>query len=140
MNDTLIEQNLQQYAEEMAPGKPHGAEQGPMNQLGLYRAIQTVLRQEGPAFIQAMDYVLKVFHEHRDGAFNERYVFRYMENVKLGKIERKVFERLISLFVTTANPATRAQTIRQVDLAAVVKGIPDGNVQQRLYEYYGVAA
>lgn len=138
VNQTILQQNLDQYIEAMAPGKPHADEQGPMFQVLLYRTIQNVLAREGKDFTEGMDYLLQRIQENRDGVFNEKYVFRYMENIKLGQIERKTFERLLNLFITTADPATRTVTVKHVDIPTTVKNIPDGRVQQRLYEYYGV--
>ena len=67
----------------------------------LFRCIEGILRQEGAEFFQQLNYLLAVFKENRDGAFSERYLFRFWDNLALSQRDRTLFERLLNLFVIT---------------------------------------
>lgn len=132
----LLAQNLSQYAEHMMPGVPHPQGEGPQAQALLWRTIQSVLRQEGGEFTSAFTILLSFVHEHRKTMFNEYYVFRYFDQLSFSSEERKTFERFLNMLITVADPATRHLGLRQVDLNETLKGFADGNVQQRVAEYF----
>ncbi|MBE0438194.1 MAG: hypothetical protein IBX57_00310 [Gammaproteobacteria bacterium] len=135
-----IEENLMKeietYIEEMKPGKSHFGEEGPMRQVKLYRTIQAILRLEGTSFNKMMNYLLSKIKDHRKGVFGEKYIFRYMSQVKLADDQRKNFERFMSLLLTTCDSATRAQALKQVDLELVMKGFKNSEMQQRVEAFY----
>lgn len=138
LNRVIIEQALADYAEAMQPGKPVNATEGAAAQVQLFRAMQNVLRQEGSEFTACFSTLLSFVNAHRKGVFNERYAFRFLDQVKLSAPERKNFERFLNLLLTTADPATRHITTRQVDLTATMAGFTDTNVQQRVIDFYAV--
>lgn len=134
----LIEEGLKDYVATMRPGVPHSGEEGPNAQSALYRVITNVFRQTGSDFSAAMNMLLGTVRENRKGAFNERYVFRYMDRVKLNSQERRNFERTINLLIATCEPATRQDGLKQIDLDATVSGFGDPNLIQKLSEYFSV--
>ncbi len=134
----LVEEGLKEYVNKMRPGVPHNGEEGPNAQAALYRVITNAFRQTGSDFSAAMGLLLSTVREHRKGAFNERYVFRYMDRVKLNAQERRNFERVINLLMATCEPATRQQGLKQVDLESTVSGFGDPNLIQKLTEYFSV--
>jgi len=132
----MIENNLNEYIEKMKPGRAHTGNEGPTTQLKLYRTIQTVLRQQGSEFTRSFNELLKTVHEHRDGVFHERYLFRYFDAIALTGSERRNFERMLNLLLTTCNPATRSKTVKQVDLDATMEGFKNSEMHQRVIGFY----
>jgi hypothetical protein len=132
----LIEENLLEYLEKMAPGRSHNGNAGELLQLKFYRTIQTILRLEGSEFTKTFSKLLLLINEHRQGVFHERYVFRYFDGINLTNPERRNFERIVNLIITTCNPKTRKQTMRQVDIDATMQGFKNGAMHQRVMEFY----
>lgn len=132
----IVEENLEDYVARMKPGKAHTGNEGPVAQVKLYRTIQTVLRMEGSAFIQAYGYLLKVVNDHRKDVFDERYLFRYFDGLTLTSPERRNFERILNLLVTTCEPKLRSKAIKQVDLDATMEGFRNPEMHQRVVEFY----
>tara|TARA_B100000929_G_scaffold275393_1_gene249276 strand:+ start:5388 stop:6119 length:732 start_codon:yes stop_codon:yes gene_type:complete len=132
----IVEENLEDYVARMKPGKAHTGNEGPVAQVKLYRTIQTVLRMEGSAFIQAYGYLLKVVNDHRKDVFDERYLFRYFDALALTSPERRNFERILNLLVTTCEPKLRSKSIKQVDLDATMEGFRNPEMHQRVVEFY----
>lgn len=133
---SIFDDQLQRYLKGMRPGSPIGARDGAKLQQVLYRTIQLTLNQEGSDFAGFYGDLLKTVKEHRDGAFHERYAFRFMDHVQLTPVERRNFERLLHLMITTCDPTTRKQALKQVDMTAAISGLSQ-DVQQKLQEYYG---
>lgn len=133
---STLELGLSDYIETMTPGRSHSGNVGPITQIKLYRLLQMVLRQEGSVFSKLYGKVLSEVAANRKGVFNERYLFRYFDNLNLPINDRKNFERLLNLIITTCEPATRSNTIKQVDLDMTLAGFKDGNIQQRVNAFY----
>lgn len=132
----IVEENLEEYITRMKPGKAHTGNEGPVAQVKLYRTIQTVLRMEGSAFIKAYGYLLKVVNDHRKDVFDDRYLFRYFDALTLTNPERRNFERILNLLVTTCEPKLRSKAIKQVDLDATMEGFRNPEMHQRVVEFY----
>lgn len=137
---TVIEQNLQNYIEAMTPGRSHRGDEGPQHQIRLYRTIMMVLRQKGADFNEAYGLLLKTVLEHREDVFHEMYIFRYMDTRRmqsgLTSNERRNFERVLNMVMTTCNPKTRARTIQQVDINATMMGFNDPEMHERVTAFY----
>lgn len=134
----LLEEGIAEYAAAMAPRKPVNDKDGRMYQVKLWRIIQGVLRSPAKEFTKNYSRLLSLVNEHRDGVFSDRYIYRWMPELTLPGNDKKNFERILNLLVATADPATRAQGLKQVDLKLIVNGLKDGEHQQRLLEYYKV--
>ena len=131
----FMQQELGEYVKVMRPGYPVPAEQGIQNQMRLFRCIEGILRQEGAEFFQQLNYLLAVFKENRDGAFSERYLFRFWDNLALSQRDRTLFERLLNLFVITADHTSRADAVKHVDLNKTVQLITSGPAQERVFQF-----
>lgn len=136
----VIQQNLEEYAHSMRPGRAHRGAEGPLNQVKLYRTVQMVLRQKGANFHRAFGYLLDFVNEHRRDVFNEMYVFRYFDSrqmkTSLPAGERRKFERILNLLITTCNPRTRSKTLEQVDIDATMETFKDPDMHQRVLGFY----
>lgn len=133
----IIEQELNTYAEKMAPNVPHSDEEGARLQVLLYRAFQKVLRTEGTDFTGEMDKLLEFVHQHRKTLFSEYNAFRHMDAVALSPNDRLSFTRLLNAFITLADPATRQITVKQVDLNKTMELFGDQRAHQRVMQYFG---
>lgn len=127
---------MKEYVDRMRPGVAHGESEGAMLQVKLYRTIQSVLRQKGAAFNKLYGELLSVVNANRNGCFNERYLFRYFTTVNLPAPERKNFERILNLIITTCDPATRTVASKQVDIDATMEGFKDSEMHQRVIAFY----
>lgn len=134
--ETMVRENLEKYVEFMKPGRAHRGKEGMNHQVMLFRTIQVVLRQRGADFHKLYAYLLSVVNEHRKDVFDERYVFRYMDMVTLTNVERRSFERILNLIINTANPSTRQQAVKQIDLDATMELFKDPEAQQQIQGFY----
>jgi hypothetical protein len=132
----MLEENLNEYLEKMTPGRAHHGNEGELLQLKLYRTIQTILRLEGSEFTTAFGWLLSVVNSNRQGVFNERYIYRYFDAINLTNPERRNFERVINMLITTCNPATRTLSLKQVDIDATMQGFKSPLMHQRVTAFY----
>jgi hypothetical protein len=135
---TIIASQLQDYATNMHPSKAMNAVDGKANQTALWRTIEMILKLEGPEFIKGFTMLLDWFSENRQGALNERYIYRYFADLTIPNNDRKNFNRILNLLVATADPATRRLGLEQADLTATLSGFRDGAIQQRVTEFYSL--
>lgn len=137
INLEALQRKLDLYLAEMTPGKPLEAERGMEMQLQLWKAIKDALKKEGSEFVAHYSTLLQTVHAHRrTGAFNERYVYRYFQNLRMPAAERRNFERMLNLMLTTADPSTRRLALRQINLPTTLSGFEDEGVRQRVTDYY----
>lgn len=134
--ELVLVDNLDEYVKKMAPGVSHVGNEGAAQQVKLFRTIQTVLRQEGAQFTRMFSELLAVVHRHRDTVFHERYLYRYFDAMALTSQERRNFERVLNLLITTANPATRGKATKQVDIDATMTGFKNPEMHQRVVGFY----
>lgn len=136
----IIEQNMREYVDAMRPGRALRENEGAMNQVKLYRTVQMVLRQKGSNFQRAYGFLLNFVHEHRKSVFNEMYVFRFFDSREMRSSlpsgERRRFERILNLLLTTCNPSTRAKSLEQVDIDATMESFKDPEMHQRVLGFY----
>lgn len=107
---------IKTYMSEMAPKKPLSQEAQCRHQVALFRALTLTINVLEEDFRPTWQAILKVFHEHRDGVFHERYVFRHFANMALSSEERTTFMALLNLIKLIADPKARKAALRQVDL------------------------
>jgi len=132
----MLEENMAEYIEKMAAGRSHHGNEGELLQLKLYRTIQTILRLEGSEFTTAFGWLLSVVNSNRSGVFNERYIFRYFDAINLTNPERRNFERVVNMLITTCNPAMRSKSLKQVDIDATMQGFKNPAMHQRVTAFY----
>lgn len=118
----LIINAIKEYVVKMKPGKVVSTKEGAQNQVGLYQAFLSAINNvEGNDFRPTIQSILALLHAHRDGAFRETHVFRFVEHVALSAEHRKGFQKITTLLKTLANPATRSELVRQINFDPIVK-------------------
>lgn len=130
--------SLESYMLAMAPGKPISGADGHLQQYTLWKVIYNLAhRCPQEEFKAAWSLLLAFFNEYKDGVFEERYIFRFSEEWNKTRPELVGFQRVINLLKVTANPSTRNQSLKQVDLN---RNLADGFTEegrQRIVAFYG---
>lgn len=135
----LINDTFDKYSKEMAITIPVNAETGVRNQLRLWRLLQKVMGTEGADFHKAWDLMLAKVNEGRNTYFSERYTFRFLDKlINVPKENRVLLERFLNLMILTCDPATRGQVLSRYDWKHLRRNLENGNVGEKLTEYYGI--
>lgn len=131
-------QALYDYTENMKPRKPVSPMDGARYQVQLYRTIVSIINNNvDPDFTLVFSAMLALFDEHADGVFNETYVFRFASDMALPANDRAAFHRLLNLIKVAAEPAGRAQRLKQVDFEASLRvGVTEAG-RQRVLGFFG---
>jgi hypothetical protein len=133
-----LEQRLKNYLAAMGPSKPIDGPQGALQQAQLWQTIKWVLTKERGEFTILYGKLLEIIAANRQGSFHERNAYRFFDQLKLSTPERRNFERMLNLMLTTCDPRTRALSMRQVDLRRVLEGFTDNAIHQRIVGFYEV--
>jgi hypothetical protein len=132
----ILVSRLEQYAENMAAGKPVPVEKGAQYQKQLMDIILLTLKLPDSDFYIAWEELLKVIHRFRNGAFHEGRVFRFLAAMPLEDKQRRYFKNLVSLMINTADPAGRRVALKTINLEAAAHGVPVAQVSERLTAFY----
>lgn len=128
--------NLEAYMEKMKPGMPVAGNEGAATQLGFWLMIKNLLTNASEGqFRNLWSIVLAFFNEYQGSVFHEAYIYRFSEHWTQSKKELDTFHRILNLIKVSADPKTREQTKKQVDLEKVVHSLP-GAASQRLLGFY----
>lgn len=136
INLTALAERLDAYIQAMKPGRPVDPRQGASLQQALWNAIKHVLARPPHEFNLMYSELLFVINQHRAGVFSERYVYRFLNEVKLSARELRNFERVMNLLMSTCNPATRHLAVQQIDMRSVMRDMNDESVVEKLLSYY----
>jgi hypothetical protein len=134
----LIVDRLTAFSTAMAPNAAINETDGKAQQLALWKVIEQVLKLEGPEFIKGFAMLLDFIAEHRTTHFSEKYAYRFFGPLALSAGDKRNFNRLLNLFIATADRATRRMGLEQVGLQASLAGIRDSGIQQRVTEFYQI--
>lgn len=132
---------LESYCDAMKPGRPvNGRTDGANHQKTLFRLIDQILNLPGPLFTVAWTNFLATIKQHRQGAFNEKYAFRFFEHTKLEAAAVLNYRNLIHLAIHTADPQSRLQMLKMIDIGMVCQNMtPNQRMADganKLYGYY----
>lgn len=136
---SAVEERLTTYIETMRPGRPISVQDGVAMQLLLWNVIRLILQQEESNFVTLMTLLLNTIHENKEsdrGVFSMRYVNRFMDEMRITAPERRNFNRLMNLFVTTSDPRSRMVALRQVGLQSSLAGLSSDAERMRLEAFY----
>ena len=133
---------IEEYMEDMMPGKPMTHEVGVKHQVKLFRALDILINKTNDEdFAKIYPAVLYLFHEHGDekqGVFSMMYVYRFPEYIPLSTVERETFYRWLNMLVVTANPQTRKETVGSLNLKHTLEvGVTEDAIT-RLQSFYGI--
>jgi hypothetical protein len=112
---------IRDYVVKMKPGKPVSVAIGKQLQVDFYKAQLVVLNTLGRDFEPTMHVLLALLHAHKDGAFRETHVFRFIEHVNLSSSDRIGFRKITTLLKTLANPTTRPELLRQISFEPLLR-------------------
>lgn len=131
-----LSSTLDTYVSEMATSKPHNSKEGADIQRVLYRAIEGVVyAKDNGDFVTGMNLLLDVIDKNSTGVFNERYAFRFWEELALPRTQRQEFEHLLRLFIDIGPKATRKNTVTPVRLENAMHYVQNHDIKERLTEY-----
>ena len=136
-NQKTVINELEQYIARMKPGMPVDGDKGAKAQYGLWHTLRKILEtMPQEEFKNLWMLVMLYFHQHREGVFHERYVFRFSEFWNWSEKDLTAFQRILNLLKLTANPATRNAALKQVNLErSLADGISE-EARQRLVTLY----
>lgn len=142
MKNTSIEAKLlinaiKEYIVTMKPGKIVSIKDGTRQQVSLYNTFLSAINNLEGDFRPTMQSILALLHAHKDGAFKETHVFRFVEHIPLSADHRKGFQKVTTLLKTLANPTTRQDMLRQINFDPVTKyGLTDRG-RTKLAAFFG---
>lgn len=128
--------NLEAYMAKMQPGMPVVGQEGASTQLSFWLTLKNLLTNASEGqFRNLWSIVLAYFHEYGHAVFHDSYIYRFSEHWTQSKKELDTFHRVLNLIKVSANPKTRDQTKKQVDLDKIVHSLPEV-ASQRLIGFY----
>lgn len=129
---------VEDYMAQMAPNKPMAEANGIRYQVSLFRVLTRMIDNLDVDFRAAWATVLDLAYKHKDGAFNERYVMRFVSNLTLTKEEVTAFLLLLDLIRMSAEPVTRANPLKQYDMSKLQKYRFTEKGRRNLNAFYGL--
>ena len=133
---------IEEYMDDMMPGKPMTQEVGVKHQVKLFRALDILINKTSDEdFVKIYPAVLYLFHEHGDekqGVFSMMYVYRFPEYIPLSTVERETFYRWLNMLVVTANPQTRKETVGSLNWKHTLEVGVTEDATTRLQSFYGI--
>jgi hypothetical protein len=131
--------NLERYIDNMQPGKPLEKAEIVSNQIALWKTLVTLIEKCEGNFRQSYSVVLGLFEKHKDGVFNERYIFRLMSDVPLPPDDLYAFQALINLIKVTAPVQGRQVALKQnIDMSRTLSKVFSEPARQKLLDFYGM--
>jgi len=122
-----------EYMVAMKPGVTMSDDTGARNQANLYRAIRAIIENSGDDFQLSFATLLKLFDEYKDGVFNERYIFRFIENLTLNMNDQQAYRRIVNLIKIAAPVQGRAEALKQLSFTKSLQfGFTDAGKQKVL--------
>jgi hypothetical protein len=111
----IVINTIKEYILAMKPGRPIAIKDGVRFQVSFYNALLAAINNLEGDFRPTLQSILALLHAHKDGAFRETHVFRFVEHVPLSAEHRKGFQKITTLLKTLANPQTRQGLLRQMN-------------------------
>lgn len=133
----VILNNIQDYLVRMHPTKMMNKDEGSRNQVFLYRQLTNAINNLDEDFDVVFGHLLRAFREHKDTAMHPTRCFRFLTEVSLGEADRHCFRNLLNLFTLLHDPATRKQSLAQIDFGrSLIAPITDAG-RTRVLNYFG---
>lgn len=131
-----IRNEMEGYLEKMGPSTPVNETIGKTAQLGLNNTIYKALGAKDGEHRIGLDIICWFINRNKHGAFSDRLRSRYVNVMKLSPQQCKVFQDLLMLLTVTADPATRRQALRGVNINGIVNNLSSHVYQRALLDYY----
>lgn len=121
------------YMVAMKPGITMPDDTGARNQANLYRAIRAIIENSENDFQISFATLLKLFDEYKEGVFNEKYIFRFIENLTLNMDDQQAYRRIVNLIKIAAPVQGRAEALKQLSFTKSLQyGFTDAGKQKVL--------
>jgi hypothetical protein len=131
--------SIEAYMTNMAPGKPVSNDDGAKFQYQLWKTIHNLAHNAPlPEFRSLWNLLLAYVHNHKQGVFADRYLFRFSEYWIQSIEELNGFQRILNLINLTCDPGTRVLGLRQVNLDATLSEAFTEDARQRILSFYRV--
>jgi hypothetical protein len=129
---------FEKYTSDMKPGAPMDEDKGVLNQFYFWNSIYAVLEKTPrEEFKQAWSVILGFFKEHEETVFSDRYVFRFLDMWKWDEDSLTCYQRIVNLIKQTADPATRADGVKQVDFGRTLEVLLTEEAKAKINLFYG---
>lgn len=139
LSEKALIQALENYIEQMRPGKPVSENDGAHHQYTLWRVIHGLIHQIPPEeFPKHWNLLLSLFAQNQGEGqvFHDRYVFRFSEYWSRAEAELDGFQRVLNLIKLTADPQTRKLGLKQVSLDRTLSAGFTEDGRQKLLSFY----
>lgn len=128
-----------EYSKAMSPSSVMRPIEGGQKQVAFYRCLQNAINNGGEDFKLMFATILRIIFELKDtGAFQAHYAFRFFETMNLNKEDRTTFHNLLHVMITLSSTASRATSIRQIDLNKAFDSGISAAGRQRLISFFAI--
>jgi hypothetical protein len=131
-------QHVIDYVKAMSPGKILDKREGARQQANLWRAVHAIVENNTDHFRITLTTLLMVVHDHHEGAFDYRYVFRFMEDIQLSPIEQRAFRAVMTLLLLAMPASKRAENIKPLGFERFLKEGFTDNARSRMMDYFQI--
>jgi hypothetical protein len=133
----LLVDAIKDYIVKMKPGRVVSVKEGTGHQVAFYNTLRSIINDVEADFKPTMQATLALLHHHRDGAFRETHVFRFVEHVPMSTDHRTGHRKIVTLLKTLANPATRQTLLRQMNFDPLLRYGLTERGRQKLSAFFG---
>lgn len=119
-----IIEKLDVYVKTMGDNVPITEEAGTRNQLNLFRVYSAALDVPNGGHVLALDVIVWYISKYRDGAFSDRLAARFLNTTAFPPDRQRMFVSLTNLFTVLANPLTRRELNKHVNMDVVARNLP----------------
>ena len=123
------------YIDAMKPGKPQEPKKGASSQQTLWRGILTVLGNEED-FVKSFPLMISYVREHQDGVFADQYVFRFAEEMTIGKDQITAYHTVMTILKIAAGLKNKTDMKKHVDLNRGITPIFKDTTRQQIINYF----
>lgn len=129
-----------EYIEHMKPGRTISVAEGVRRQGDLLRGLKNIIENSGNAFTLVFSALLKVVDENTgtQGVFNDKYLFRFFDNVTLSPGDQQAFRRLMNLLKETAPVDRRTNAGKVISFTKSLQYGLTAAGKQRILTYYQI--
>jgi len=121
--DLNVTHMLEQYFNEMKPGKPIQGDIGGKLQYGLWLNIKNILATSDKiSFSVKFNTLLSFANKHRTGLFSENYLFRFPEHWVGSDAEFTSFRHILHVIISTCDNSNRVNGLKEINMEKALEG------------------
>lgn len=124
------------YLERMAPNRPITNADGAKEQVALYKVIQNIINRQEEHFTPLFSALLAIFKAESNGVLSDYNRLRFRESMVLGEGDRKAFVNLTHLLFVTADPKSRGNIVKMVNLDRTLENGLTAAGRDRVLNFY----